>query len=147
MTSPTWTSARPCLLEAVPLSLEDSVRVWLVDQKSFSPFRKDLKVAYDLAGGIAGSSLLPYTLRIVGQEGGVAQVSQPGVLVDPWNPPAGSNWIYDTTVRRMVEDVGVVADPYTGLIPAAAPRARRSDRQGRLACLCLPGLGDAEHGA
>jgi peptide/nickel transport system substrate-binding protein len=117
--------------EAVPLSLEDSVRVWLADQKSFSPFRKDVKVAFDLAGGIAGSSLLPYTLRIEGQEGGVAQVSQPGVLVDPWNPPAGSNWIYDTTVRRMVEDQALVADPYTGLfLPQRLERAELTVKEG-----------------
>lgn len=117
--------------QAVPLSLEDSVRVWLVDQKSFSPFRADLKVAYDLAGGISGSSLLPYTLRIEGQEGGVAQVAQPGVLVDPWNPPAGSNWIYDTTVRRMVEDQAVVSDPYTGLaLPQRLERAEVTVKEG-----------------
>jgi peptide/nickel transport system substrate-binding protein len=117
--------------QAVPLSLEDSVRVWLVDQKSFSPFRKDLKVAYDLAGGIAASSLLPYTLRIEGQEGGVAQVSQPGVLIDPWNPPAGSNWVYDSTVRNMVQDVAVVSDPYTGLaLPQRLERAEVTVKEG-----------------
>jgi peptide/nickel transport system substrate-binding protein len=117
--------------EAIPLSMEDSVRVWIADQKSFSPFRKNVKVAYDLAGGISGSSLLPYTLRIEGQEGGVIQVSQPGVLVDPWNPPAGSNWIYDTTVRRMVEDAATVSDPYTGLtLPQRIERAEITVQEG-----------------
>lgn len=117
--------------KAIPLSLEDSVRVWIADQLSFSPFRKNVKVAYDLAGGIAGSSLLPYTLRIEGQEGGVAQVAQPGVLVDPWNPVAGSNWIYDTTVRRMVEDASTVADPYTGLtLPQRIERAEVTVKEG-----------------
>ena len=117
--------------QAVPLSLEDSVRIWVADQKSFSPFRKNVKVAYDLAGGISGSSLLPYTLRIEGQEGGVAQVSQPGVLVDPWNPVAGSNWIYDTTVRRMVEDQAILSDPYTGLnLPQRIERAEVTVKEG-----------------
>ena len=117
--------------QAIPLSLEDSVRIWVADQKSFSPFRKNVKVAYDLAGGIAGSSLLPYTLRLTDQEGGVAQVAQPGVLVDPWNPPAGSNWIYDTTVRRMVEDASVVSDPYTGLaLPQRIERAEVTVKEG-----------------
>jgi peptide/nickel transport system substrate-binding protein len=75
--------------------------------------------------------LLPYTLRIEGQEGGVAQVSQPGVLVDPWNPPAGSNWIYDTTVRRMVEDASTVSDPYTGLtLPQRIERAEVTVQEG-----------------
>ncbi len=117
--------------QALPMSLEDSVRMWIADQKSFSPFRNDLKVASDLAGGIAGSSLLPYTLRIVGQEGGAAQVAQPGVLVDPWNPVAGSNWIYDTTVRRMVEDQAFVTDPYTGLnLPQRLERAEVTVKEG-----------------
>jgi peptide/nickel transport system substrate-binding protein len=117
--------------QALPMSLTDSVRIWIADQKSFSPFRKDLKVASDLAGGIAGSSLLPYTLRIEGQEGGAAQVSQPGVLVDPWNPVAGSNWIYDTTVRRMVEDQAFVTDPYTGLnLPQRLERAEVTVKEG-----------------
>jgi peptide/nickel transport system substrate-binding protein len=117
--------------QAIPLSLEDSVRVWLVDQKSFSPFRKDVKVAYDLAGGIAISSLLPYTLRIEGQEGGVAQVAQPGVLVDPWNPVAGSNWVYDSTVRSMTEDQATLSDPYTGLaLPQRVERAELTVKEG-----------------
>ena len=49
------------------------------------------------------------------QLGGTMRVAPPGVLIEPWNPLAGSNWIYDTTPRRATEDAGVVADPYTGL--------------------------------
>ena len=101
--------------EALTLSMEDSVRIWLVDAISFAPQRAEVEVAYDLAGGVAGSSLMPYTIRFKDKIGGTMRVAQPGVLIEPWNPLAGSNWIYDTTPRRATEDAGVVADPYTGL--------------------------------
>jgi peptide/nickel transport system substrate-binding protein len=101
--------------QALTLSLEDSARIWLVDQISFSPQRAEMEVAYDLAGGVAGSALMPYTIRFKDKEGGTMRVAQPGVLVEPWNPIAGSNWIYDQTPARATQDWGVVADPYTGL--------------------------------
>jgi len=101
--------------EALYLSMEDSVRIWLVDAVSFAPQRADMEVAYDLAGGVAGSSLFPYTIRFKDKEGGTMRVAQPGVLVEPWNPIAGSNWIYDMTPIRATRDVGIIADPYTGL--------------------------------
>ena len=43
------------------------------------------------------------------------RLAQPGVLVDPWNPIAGSNWIYDATPQRATQDQAFMADPYTGL--------------------------------
>jgi peptide/nickel transport system substrate-binding protein len=101
--------------QALALSLEDSVRIWVADQTSFSPTLANVQVAYDLAGGIAGAQLWPYTLRFVGEEGGVMRMSQPGILVEPWNPVAGSNWIYDQTVARATGDAGMMSDPYTGL--------------------------------
>jgi peptide/nickel transport system substrate-binding protein len=100
---------------ALRLSMEDSVRIFLVDETSFSPRVKDLSVASDLAGGAQGSLIWGQTIRFEGKEGGVARVSQPGILVDPWNPLAGSNWIYDSMPQRGTSDNGVVADPYTGL--------------------------------
>jgi peptide/nickel transport system substrate-binding protein len=100
---------------ALRLSMEDSVRVWIVDQISFAPQNANVAVAYDLAGGIAGSSLWPYTIQMKGEEGGTLRIAQPGILVEPWNPIAGSNWIYDAMPQRATGDVGVLADPYTGL--------------------------------
>ncbi len=101
--------------EALTLSMEDSVRIWLVDAISFAPQRADMEVAYDLAGGVAGSALFPYTIRFKDKIGGTMRVTQPGVLIEPWNPIAGSNWIYDMTPIRSTQDNGVIADPYTGL--------------------------------
>ena len=101
--------------KALRLSMEDSERIFVVDETSFSPRLKDLSVASDLAGGAQGSQIWGQTIRFNGKEGGTARVSQPGILVDPWNPISGSNWIYDSMPQRATSDNGVIADPYTGL--------------------------------
>lgn len=101
--------------QALKLANQDSVRVWLVDQISFSPQKKDLVVTYDLAGGVAGSAMWPYTIRWEGKEGGTVKWSQPGVLIEPWNPIGGSNWIYDQTPARATMDYATLPDPFTGL--------------------------------
>lgn len=92
-----------------------AVRIWLIDQTSFSPQSANLQVTYDLAGGVAAARLWPFTIRFEDQIGGTVRWAQPGLLVDPWNPIAGSNWVYDMTPIRATADVGTVEDPYTGL--------------------------------
>jgi peptide/nickel transport system substrate-binding protein len=101
--------------QALEMAQLEGQRVWLVDQTSFSPQVANMSVAYDLAGGVAGSTLYPFTIRFKDQEGGVMRVSQPGILVEPWNPVAGSNWIYDSAAQTSTSDVFVMPDPYTGL--------------------------------
>jgi peptide/nickel transport system substrate-binding protein len=101
---------------ALELSLQHSGRVWLVDQVSFSPMKANLAVTYDLAGGVAGAQMWPYTLRFKDSEGGTVKWAQPGVLVEPWNALAGSNWIYDQTPMRATQDYGAIFNPYTGLL-------------------------------
>jgi len=100
---------------ALKLSLEDSVRIFVVDEASFSPRVSSLSVASDLAGGAEGSQIWGQTIRFDGKEGGTARIAQPGLLVDPWNPLSGSNWIYDSFPQRGTSDNGVIADPFTGL--------------------------------
>jgi peptide/nickel transport system substrate-binding protein len=102
--------------KALELAMQDSVRVWLVDQYSFTPRLAKLEVAADLAGGVEGSQLWPYTLRWKDQVGGRVRWGQPDVLIDPWNPIGGSNWVYDTDVQRALGEYAVVSDPYTGLL-------------------------------
>ncbi|MBN2045454.1 MAG: hypothetical protein JW757_10575, partial [Anaerolineales bacterium] len=101
--------------QALRLAMQDSVRVWLADQLSFSPFKSNITVAYDLAGGISGSQLYALTIKDKDQEGGTVRIAQPGIFVDPWNPVAGSNWIYDSMPIRATSDYGTMVDPYTGL--------------------------------
>jgi len=101
--------------EALVMAGQEAQRVFLVDQISFGPQRADVSVAYDLAGGVSGSQLYPYTLRFTDQEGGVMRVVMPSILTEPWNPVNGTNWIYDQSIMRATMDRGVIADPYTGL--------------------------------
>lgn len=101
---------------AMELALEDSVRVWLNDQTSFTPYRSELSVTGDLAGGVSGGYQWPWLIRFDDQVGGTARIAQPGLLVDPWNPVAGSNWVYDGMVQRATEDQGFMYDPFTGLV-------------------------------
>ncbi|MGC8958893.1 MAG: ABC transporter substrate-binding protein [Chloroflexia bacterium] len=100
---------------ALELSLEDSVRVWLADRVSFSPARANIQVSADLAGSVYGSALWAQTLRRKGEIGGSITMAMPSILTEPWNPIAGSNWIYDMMLIRGTSDAGVVPDPYTGL--------------------------------
>jgi peptide/nickel transport system substrate-binding protein len=116
---------------ALRLSLQDSVRIWCNDQTSFSPFNANVSVAYDLAAGIAGSSLYPYTIRFKDQTGGVIRIAQPGILVDAWNPIAGSNWIYDSMPQRATLENATVYDPYTGLVwPQRLEKAEITVKEG-----------------
>ncbi len=101
--------------KALELSLQDSVRLWLIDQQSFTPIVKGVEVAYDLYGGISGSYLWPLTIRLADKVGGTIKIGIPSALTEPWNPIGGSNWIYDTMLVRATGVPVVMPDPYTGL--------------------------------
>ncbi len=101
--------------KAMELALEDSVRVWLNDQLAFSPYRAEVSVTADLAGGIAGAAVYPFTVRRVDEVGGQVKIAQPGLLVEPWNPLGGTNWIYDTMPQRATGETATMSDPFTGL--------------------------------
>jgi peptide/nickel transport system substrate-binding protein len=101
--------------QSMELALKDSVRVWLVDQVSFSPARANVQLASDLAGGVSGSRLWPYTIQFTDKKGGEVRIAVNGIPVDPWNPLGGSNWISDQMAIRATADVAAMPDPYTGL--------------------------------
>lgn len=103
------------MAEALMLSLKDSVRVWLADSINVWPRRKEVLIAADLAGGISGSFLWPYTVRFVDRAGGRVNFASPGMLTEPWNPVAGSNWIFDNIIIRATQDSATLPDPFTGL--------------------------------
>jgi peptide/nickel transport system substrate-binding protein len=101
--------------KALYLSMEDSVRVWLVNQVASWPARKEVSLTYDLAGGFSGARLWPYTIRYVDRVGGTVKIASTDLLVDPVNPVAGSDWIYDAMYYRALSDPAVMPDPFTGL--------------------------------
>jgi peptide/nickel transport system substrate-binding protein len=108
---------------ALELAMEDSVRVWIVDELSYSPMRSDVVVAGDLGAGIQAGMLWPFTVRRDGVEGGSMTISNSQILVDPWNPIGGSNFVTDAMVQRATSDRATLMDPFTGL-----PRPQRIER-------------------
>jgi peptide/nickel transport system substrate-binding protein len=107
------------------LAMHGSQRIWLVDQLNLWPRASDISLATDLAGGIAGSALWPYTIRRKDQLGGEIVIGTPKLLINPWNPIDGGNWIYDTMIQTATFDRAVLPDPYTGLYhPQSVASAR-----------------------
>lgn len=111
----TWEERQDLMAEALRLTMQDSVRIWLADTISVWPHRKEVAVAADLAGGISGSWLWPYTLRFLDREGGRVTIGMPSILTEPWNPVAGTNWIFDQMIIRASAESVVLPDPFTGL--------------------------------
>lgn len=109
---------------ALELALEDSVQLFLVDETTYSPYRADVNVTADLAGGIQGTWLWGHTIRRGNQPGGALTIANSSILTNPWNPVGGSNWVYDMMYQRAIADRHVFADPYTGLfLPQRIERA------------------------
>ena len=111
------------MARALELSLEDSVRIFLIDAISFIPKSIDVSLASDLYGGVAGSWLWAKSIqssRAQDSQVTIAIPSQPG----SWNPIAGGTWGYERMPIRGTADFGTVPDPYTGLyLPDRIERA------------------------
>ena len=75
------------------------------------PRRAELKVTADLAGGVSGTLLWPHTLRFGSAHGGTVNVAMPSILTEPWNPIAGTNWVYDQMPIRGTADSGTDRQP------------------------------------
>ncbi|MGD0611904.1 MAG: ABC transporter substrate-binding protein [Anaerolineales bacterium] len=103
--------------QAMPLSMQDSLMVFLIDGKNFVPEAKKVQVSYDLAAGVEGAYVAPFTLRFAGQTGGTMKWGAPDLFTDPWNPIAGSNWAWDQANHNFTDmgEGGLMPDPYTGL--------------------------------
>ncbi len=116
-------------------AMKFSNTVWIMDLAGANPYRADIKVAVDAAGGI-GDPSWPYTIhRHEDGEpvpGGSLQLAVPNILVNPWNPVAGSAFTYDMLVtRRALGDVGTLADPRDGLFwPQRIERAEVYVKEG-----------------
>jgi len=111
------------MARALELSLEDSLFVWVIDQKVYAPYNDNVQVTYDLATGPESTNVGPYNLRFVDQEGGTMKIGTNDLFTQPWNTVGGSNWVWDAHVMRMTttgtsniqNGAGLMADPYTGL--------------------------------
>lgn len=110
-----WAERQALMARGLELAMEDSARVWLVDQLNAWPRAENVELAADLAGGTAGSALWPYTLRYRDKVGGNMVLAAPSLLTEPWNPVSGSGWIFDRMILNAIEDSAVMPDPFTGL--------------------------------
>lgn len=127
----TWEQRQEMMAEALERAMADSARVWLVDQLNVWPRSREVALSTDLAGGVAGSALWPYTVRYRDRVGGNMRFATPNLLTEPWNPVAGSNWIFDQMILRATRDPAVLPDPFTGLFrPQRLERAEVTVRDG-----------------
>lgn len=119
------------IAEALKLAMQDSQRVWLVDQISAFPRTADISIAADLAAGTTGARLWALTVRRGEEIGGRVNIGLQNILVDPWNPLGGSNWSFDQMAIRATQDVGSVPDPFTGLFhPQRVERGELTIKEG-----------------
>lgn len=102
------------MAKAAELAMKDSVRIWLVDQIVPFVHRRDVTLAADLSGGFA-TVLWARTVRFIDKVGGTFRAGNLEVIVDPWNPVAGTNWLYDAVIIRATLGYAFVISPYTGL--------------------------------
>ena len=119
------------MAQALQLAMEDSVRIWLITTTGVAPYRKEIDVAADLSGSIYGSQLWAQTLQCNASNTTPLTIALPNILVGPWNPIAGTNWVYDTMGIRGTQSGAVVSDPYTGLqLPMQLKRADITIQEG-----------------
>lgn len=121
------------MARALELSLQDSLQVFLIDGKNYIPYAENVEVATDLAAGVEGASIYPFTLRFRDQEGGTLRWATQDLFAEPWNPIAGSNWAFDQGAIRATNSAygEVVYDPYTGLTwPMRMERAEVTVKEG-----------------
>lgn len=102
------------MAKAAELSLKDSVRIWLVDQIVPFVHRADVTITADLSGGFA-TALYSRTVKFIGKTGGTFRAGNMDVLVDPWNPVAGSGWLFDAVIISPTTGYAFLTNPYTGL--------------------------------
>jgi peptide/nickel transport system substrate-binding protein len=102
--------------------MENAVRLFLIDRSSFSAFRKGLNLAADASGGIYGSWMWAYTLHWQDLAGdpdpandATVRIAMTDILTQPWNPVAGTNWVYDMFPIRATGDAGHGVDTNDGI--------------------------------
>ena len=117
--------------KAIPLGMQDGCVMSVVDTLSFQVTTKDIETSYDLAANMEASYQWPYTMRWIGQEGGTIRIAQSDLMVEPWNPIGGSNWVDDGMIQKATQDNGFLYDPYTGLLwPQRAERYELVAKEG-----------------
>ena len=109
------------LAQAETYAVEDCAwNQWIFSAASPWATAKGTSVLVDTAAGVSGAYLWAHTARFVDDDGapiagGTMKMASPSMLTQPWNPVAGSNWLYDAMIQRATEAWYLYPDPYTGL--------------------------------
>ncbi len=99
---------------------QNPFNIWLYVETGPWVVPEGMSVTVDLMAGIFGSRMWCRTMRYVDADGapivgGSVRVANASFLTDPWNGPAGSNWLFDALIQRALEDTPMISDPFTGL--------------------------------
>jgi peptide/nickel transport system substrate-binding protein len=117
--------------EVLPMTLEQSYRVWVISQITPVPYNDNVQVTSDLAAGIQGARLWARTARFVDQVGGSMTIGIQNMFVEPWNPIGGSNWVFDAIVKSAISEQSVLSDPNLGIgVPNRIEGADLAVREG-----------------
>lgn len=112
----TMEERRELMAQALDMSLLDSQRIWLKDDKGVAPHAANVALASDISGSIYGSQLWSQTIRFTNREpGGSMTIAMPSIMTNPWNALGGSNWVYDMMPIRGMQGNAVKPDPFTGV--------------------------------
>lgn len=112
----TLAQRREMFAKSMELSLQDSLQVFLIDGKNYTPYSTKIQATSDLAAGIESAQIYPFTLRFIDKEGGQLKWATQNLFADPWNPVGGGNWTFDQGALRATQSAGFMSDPYTGLV-------------------------------
>ena len=106
---------RSLMAEALKLSLQDSLQVFLIDGLNYTPYTPKMTVTSDMAAGVESGQIYPETIRFKDKVGGTLNWGDGDLFGDPYNPVAGSNWTYDQAAIRSTMSFATMNDPFTGL--------------------------------
>lgn len=101
-------------------AMEWSNCIWTVDIAGANIYAADVETAVDLAGGIGDPAWIHTTHRVNNTTGDPVWTDQlkiavPNLMVEPYNPVAGSAFTYDMFIaRRALGDLGLLPDPRDG---------------------------------
>jgi peptide/nickel transport system substrate-binding protein len=117
--------------QALDHAMRFSPRAFTSERLAFIARRREVRVVTDLAAGVAGGFLWAHTLRFGDRVGGTVRAASTSILTQPWNPVAGTNWLFDMTPIRATSDWPTAPDPFTGLPwPQRLERAEVTNKRG-----------------
>ena len=99
----------------------ENQRIFILHSIAAWPRRPNIELAADLAGGYSGSWLWAWTIRFTDipkeeNRDKVVRLAMPQLLVEPWNPIGGSNWVFDQSPIRATGEYPFYYDPFSGLV-------------------------------